>query len=97
MSIATTAPEHQRREDALVIEALADGEAFLRRRVVELEHERDSYKLLVHQLLGFLHLAMKDPDGWPRIARHMRTAQSTMSREAITEMFTAAHSKERAA
>ena len=84
-------------EGRVVVETLANSEAALLDRVVNLECERDSYRLLVQQLFGFLHLAMKDPNGWPRIARRMRTAQSTMLRKAISELFTAAHSTERTA
>ena len=46
---------HHRREDALVIEALAHGEAFLRERVVDLACERASYQLLAKRAIHALH------------------------------------------
>jgi hypothetical protein len=46
----------------LVIEALADSEAALVDRIVDLTCERDSYRLLAQQLLGALHVVTLERD-----------------------------------
>jgi hypothetical protein len=80
-----------------VIEQQADDLHLMTERAIDAEADRDSYRLITRQLLTILHVAISDPEAWPRRARTYREQHKAMTGELIAELFTIEHLQESSA
>ena len=88
----TTGPTIPNLKDGC-IEQLADDLARMTERAINAEVDRDSYRLVARQLLEVVHLAITDPDGWPKHVRHYRRQHTELTQALIADLFQLEHAR----